>query len=158
MAIRNRLSTYTNDLIASVNYARSEAVRRAAPISICRSNDGESCSGTWSDGWIVFVNTNNDSPAAVDTGETLLKVQGGLAPNYALGADAVFATSITYRSDGTANDTGMFTVCHEGSMVGGRAIVITPLRPRVARDTDGDRIPNRDDTQNIESCDAPSGT
>lgn len=157
MTVRNRVSTYSNDLIASVNYARSEAVRRGAPISICRSGDGTSCSGSWSDGWIVFANTDNDNPADVDAGEMVLKAQQGLAPNYTLGADASFVTSVTYRSDGAANDTGMFAVCHDASTIGGRAVIITPLRPRVARDTDGDRIPNRDDSQNIASCDAPSG-
>ena len=39
MSIRNSVSSYTNDMIASVNYARSEAVRRGLPVSICSTND-----------------------------------------------------------------------------------------------------------------------
>lgn len=160
MSVRNQLSAYTNDFIAAVNYARSEAVRRGVPISVCKSNDKATCSGTWSDGWIVFVNSDNDAPAVVDAGppaELVLKVYDALANGYTLDPDNNFATSVTYGSDGAANDTGIFAVCYQGSTTGARAIVLTPLRPRVARDTNGDRIPNRDDNLNIASCTDPSG-
>lgn len=51
----NRATTDTNDLITALNLARSEATRRAAPITVCSSTDGASCSGDgdWSGGWIV---------------------------------------------------------------------------------------------------------
>jgi type IV fimbrial biogenesis protein FimT len=155
MSIRNRLAGHSNDLIASVNYARSEAVRRSAAVSICRSSTGASCSGTWSDGWIVFLNTDNDNPAVVDAGEEVLKVYSALSTNYTLTADANFATNVTYGRDGAANTTGLFALCFENELVGSRAIILTRLRPRMASDTDGDRIPNRDDAANIASCAAP---
>ena len=160
MTIRNRLSTYTNDLITSINIARSEAVKRGLPVSICSSNDQETCSGDWSDGWIVFVNTDADSPASVadDDTEPVLKVYNAVEGNYSLTADAAFDNDITYRRDGSATNTGMFALCYQGRTAGARGIIVTPLRPRVARDTDGDLIPNRDDTQNITSCEAPSGS
>ena len=157
MTKKNRLAGYSNDLISSVNYARSEAVRRGQPVSICKSNDSATCSGTWSDGWIIFVNSDNDSPAEVDAGEGVLKVYGGLADNYTLGADGTFATSITYGKDGSANDVGVIAVCYDDETVGARAVVFTRLRPRMARDADADRIPNMDNGANIGSCAAPSG-
>jgi type IV fimbrial biogenesis protein FimT len=156
MAIRNRLTTYTNDLITAINYARSEAIRRGLPVSICPSDDATSCSGDWSDGWIVFLNNNNDAPPAVDSGEDVLKVHGALAPNYSMGADSTFADGITYNSNGAANETGMFAFCYKNQTAGARALIVTPLRPRVAQDANDDRIPNRDDGQNIDSCSDPS--
>jgi type IV fimbrial biogenesis protein FimT len=152
LSVRNRLSGYANDLIASVHLARSEAVRRGSPISICKSDDGASCAGSWSDGWIVFVDRNSDS--VVDDGEDILKVFGALTDNYTLSGD--FATGVTYGADGAANSTGLMALCHDGETVGARAIQLTRLRPRIATDTDGDRIPNRDDSENIASCDNPS--
>ncbi len=160
MTIRSRLSTYTNDLITSINIARSEAVKRGLPVSICSSNDQATCSGDWSDGWIVFVNADGDSPASVGDpdDEPILKVSNAVEGNYSVVPDAAFANDITYRRDGSATSTGMFALCYDGRAAGARAIIITPLRPRVARDTDGDRIPNRDDAANITSCEAPSGS
>lgn len=159
MMVRNRVSSYTNELIGTINFARSEAMRRSAPVSICASDDGLSCGGTWSDGWIVFVNNNADSPAVVDAGETVLKSyeNGGLTTGYTLNSDT-FSSDISFRRDGSATATGLFAICHDNSTKNARALAITPLRPRVATDTDGDGIPNRDDTKNISSCAAPGGT
>lgn len=154
MAVRNRLSTYTNELISTINVARSEAVRRGTTVTICSSKDAASCAGTWNDGWIVFVDLNDDKARDPKT-EVLVKAFEALAPNYSLGTDAVFATSMTYRSDGSASNTGMFAFCHDDEIEGSRALIVTPLRPRVARDKDNDRIPNRDDGTNIDACDGP---
>jgi type IV fimbrial biogenesis protein FimT len=154
----NRIVTYTNDFIATVNYARSEAIRRSLPVSICASADGVSCTGTWSQGWIVFANADGDSPAVVDGGgtEPVLRVHEALETDFTLTPDAVFATDVTYDLNGAANATGVLAVCHQADMVRSRAIVLTRLRPRVARDTDGDHIPNIDGG-NLVDCASPSG-
>lgn len=151
IAERNRLVTYANDLISSINITRSEAIRRALPVTLCPSADGLTCGGTWNDGWITFVNADDDSPAAVDEGEDVLRVHEALSPGYTLSPNPVFADHITYRSDGSANDAGVFAICHEGHVAGARAVILTQLRPRVARDTDNDRIPNTD-IGNIADC------
>lgn len=53
----NRAVTHTNDLVTALNLGRSEATRRGAPVLVCSSEDGASCSGAtdWSTGWIVRV-------------------------------------------------------------------------------------------------------
>lgn len=54
--IRNsRAATNANELTTAFTVARSEAVRRSAAVTVCRSNDGATCGGVWADGWIVFV-------------------------------------------------------------------------------------------------------
>ncbi len=152
MSRKNRLVTYTNDFIATVNLARSEAIRRGAPVSICHSNDTTSCSGTWSDGWIVFYDKNGND--AVDPGDSVLRTHEALSQSYSLGTNPTFAAGITYGADGAATNTGVFAVCHDGNTVGARALILTRLRPRVAQDTDGDHIPNKD-AGNITSCTNP---
>jgi type IV fimbrial biogenesis protein FimT len=154
---RNRIVTYTNDFIATVNYARSEAIRRAQPVSICASSDGASCSGTWSEGWIVFANADGDSPAVRDVAtEPVLRVHEALSTNYTLTPDAVFANDVTYDMNGAASGTGVLAVCYQSQAERSRAIVVTRLRPRVASDTDGDFVPNID-VGNLVDCAAPSG-
>jgi type IV fimbrial biogenesis protein FimT len=153
MAIRNRLVTYANDLISSANFARSEAVRRGLPVTLCPSITGTRCSGRdWNTGWIAFVNADDDNPATVDAaGEPVLRVHEALSDSYTMYSSAVFVNHVTYRADGSANDAGVFALCHDADPVGSRAVILTQLRPRVATDTDNDRIPNTD-SGNITDC------
>ena len=50
----NRTTTQTNLFVSSVNLARSEAVKRGVPVTLCASTDTISCaeSTDWSTGWI----------------------------------------------------------------------------------------------------------
>lgn len=61
--IRNNQSiALGEDFASAINFARSEAVKRATRVSLCASDDGESCGGAWTDGFIAFIDT-----AATDT-------------------------------------------------------------------------------------------
>jgi len=156
MSVRNRLVTSTNDFISTINLARSESIRRAATVTICGTEDGAACDAdAWSTGWIVFADTNSDGDR--DVGEPLLRVHEGLGNGYTLSPDDAFATSVSYGADGSADDTGVFAVCHDGEVAGARAIILTRLRPRVGRDTDSpaDGIPNIEGG-NISGCTDPS--
>ena len=115
LSVRNRLVTYTNDLISTINLARSEAVRRGASVTICHSNDSETCSGTWNDGWITFFDADADGDTDDADDEPVLRVHEGLATRYTLGADAAVATRVTFGADGSAHATGVFAVCHDGA-------------------------------------------
>lgn len=68
-------------LVASLNYARSEAVKRGAVVSVCGSSSGTDCdAGSWSEGWIVFVDENSDADGeagSVDAGDPVLRVYQG---------------------------------------------------------------------------------
>lgn len=66
-------------LASDYRFARSEAVKRTAVVTICRSSNGAACAGdagSWHVGWIVFVDSDNDG--AVDAGEDILRVQQAL--------------------------------------------------------------------------------
>lgn len=53
----NRATANANELVSALSIARSEAIRRGVRVSVCRSSDGATCIGTWSDGWIVFTDS-----------------------------------------------------------------------------------------------------
>ena len=44
------------DLVAAINFARQEAVKRGKRVSLCPSTDGATCltSADWAKGWMVF--------------------------------------------------------------------------------------------------------
>jgi type IV fimbrial biogenesis protein FimT len=51
----SREDSEADSLISSLEYARSEAVKRDADVEVCASTDGATCSGSnsWGTGWIV---------------------------------------------------------------------------------------------------------
>lgn len=53
----NRLTARANDLVASLQHARSEAVKLNTAVSVCKSVNGATCStaaGRWA-GWITVI-------------------------------------------------------------------------------------------------------
>jgi type IV fimbrial biogenesis protein FimT len=88
----NRMISNTNEIVAGLHVARSEAIRQQMRITMCQSSDSASCtgSGKWEDGFIVFQDPNGN--VTVDGGERLLRVNTG-----ADGAD------VTIRSDDATN-------------------------------------------------------
>jgi type IV fimbrial biogenesis protein FimT len=51
----NRLSSEANELVAAMQYGRSEALRRGAEVRVCASNNQTSCTGSWNQGWIAVI-------------------------------------------------------------------------------------------------------
>lgn len=98
----NRLTSQANELVSGLQTARSEAVRRNAPVTLCGSADGSTCAGTddpW-ERWIVL------------TGAEVLR-DATVKPPVQVNSDVA---SITFSSDGLARSaTGLLandiTVC-----------------------------------------------
>ena len=64
----NKLSQSSFDMLATINLARTEAVKRRTRVVLCRSADPTStppgCGGsanTWTTGWLVFATGDNNS-------------------------------------------------------------------------------------------------
>lgn len=88
----NRLATQANDLVASLQLARMEAVRRNESVAVCRSADGATCAGTagaWT-GWLTVLTRNNE----------ILRAGTARAPVQISSA----AHTITFRADGLARN------------------------------------------------------
>lgn len=61
--IQNNYSlSISHDLISSLKFARSEAIKRNSPVSLCATSDSNytSCGNAWSLGWIIFSDYNGD--------------------------------------------------------------------------------------------------
>jgi len=90
----------TNDLILSLNAARSEAIKNdTTGAQICTSSDGVACTGTpWNQGWIVL----GADPASPQNPPKRLQVVGALPAGTTL-TEANNNLSITFLSNGTIN-------------------------------------------------------
>lgn len=118
----NRLSARSNEMVSAIAFARSEAMKRGRPVTLCRSANsgsgvetGWSCatgSGGWETGWVVFVDTDNDGVA--DVGEPRLRGKEGFGTTaYTMRGTSNIANRITFTDQGmTALDSdGTLTVC-----------------------------------------------
>jgi type IV fimbrial biogenesis protein FimT len=99
---RSRLAGAANELVASLQTARMEAIRRNARVTLCRSNDQSTCaggSGRWN-GWVVVVlDSNRDGTANDPTMLQSIQLKSTVHLNSTL-ADG----RLSYRSDGFARD------------------------------------------------------
>ena len=55
----------------SASITRNEAIRNKAGGAVCQSSDGTACTGNWSDGWLVWADTNGNG--ALNAGEAVLR-------------------------------------------------------------------------------------
>lgn len=90
----SQISSTSNDLLASIDLARSESIRRNVTVSICRSLDPQivaaTCSSAaangyaandWSSGWITFAKApGNVNDAVVEAGDELIARRPPPAP------------------------------------------------------------------------------
>jgi len=68
----NRISAQANDVLSSINLARSEAVTRGHGVSLCASSDGATCAGTdLSAGWVIFDDVNANG--GIDAGDAIIR-------------------------------------------------------------------------------------
>jgi len=144
----SRLAGATNELIASLQLARAEAIRRNGRAGVCMSTrtnagTGATCASANVDGWITFVDANADGDFDSGT-DTLLRTYL-LAPPLVHGLSPGIGTNtVMFRPDGLARDedggSGPGTGLLDGTI---RLCIPTTRPPRNARDvqiSSGSRI------------------
>ena len=127
-----------NSLVHAIHLARSEAIKRNGVVSLCPSQDGETCgpaSTPWQAGWIVFVNGDHDQPAVRDTGEDLLRAFEAWPDGQVLAN----RTTLSVRAFGQVGITATFIFCDRRGPAAARAVIVSQTgRPRVSdRDPSG---------------------
>ncbi len=102
-------------LVASLSYARSEAVKRGRIVSVCASDSGTDCAAnSWGDGWIVFVDENEDADGvagSVDAGDSVLRVYQGAGSNVLTFTDDM--QQFDSQGFGLNTTTNTFLLCPE---------------------------------------------
>jgi type IV fimbrial biogenesis protein FimT len=139
----NRIVADTNELVATIYMARSEAMNDVVQVTICKSSDQVNCDNgaSWQDGWIVFADTDEDEVRdLLGTPETLIYAHEKLSGSNTL-QSASFGNWIAFRPNGmaigsTAN-AGVFSLCHSGSSYGRDISVNRTGSPSVAQAGEG---------------------
>ena len=138
-----RVSSASNELLADLLLARSEAAKRRTRVVVCKSGDGQACAttGTWQQGWIVFADLDGNGLRA--PAEPLLQRQPGGSAALRISGNASVASYVAYVGNGSTRVTnggfqaGTLTVCQaSGHATPARQIVINATgRPRVQKAT-----------------------
>ena len=130
---KGRQAIEVNALFHAVHRARKASIMRRKVVSICPTPDGLQCGSIadWSTGWLLFENTDADSPPRVDAGEPVLAshpVDAGIAI-------AANRRGFTLRATVKRATNGTLIVCDRSGRAPPRALVVSYTgRPRIARE------------------------
>ncbi len=105
-----RITALTQQLYGSIQLARSEAVKRGAFASLCRTTTGIECAdegSDWVSGWLVFTDANSNG--SLDEDDQLVRVYGAQSENVQVSWNR--GHYLRFDSRGQARDAGSFTVC-----------------------------------------------
>lgn len=134
------LTSEANALVSTLNFARSEAVKRGTTVTVCRSSNSTSAdnpatpvpscttsSSGWESGWIVFADADGDGTR--DAGEVLLRIHEPLSSKLTLRSGANVQNYLTYLANGTSRgNTGLtndtFRLCDDRGTSSAYLIVI----------------------------------
>ena len=115
-----QLKDRADALVAALNLARSEAIKRGGRVDVCKSTDARQCAayGDWSSGWITYTET--EDPAAAEPGIEILRTEGQGAARMSVQANRPLEDYVSYTSLGHARkhdgalQMGTFVVCRNG--------------------------------------------
>jgi len=132
LILDNRRTADINAFVTAIHLARNESAKLGAPVVLCKTADLRSCGGNdthYESGWLVFVNTDGDSPAEVDADEPVLAshvpaMQGSIRSNRA---------SYVFRPWYRRSTNGTITFCDARGAAAARAVIVSYTgRPRAS--------------------------
>ena len=132
LALDARRTADINAFVTSIQLARSEAAKRSAAVIVCKTADLSGCGDAglhYEGGWMVFVDTDGDSPPRRDPGEPLIHV-------YEPGIEGTIRSNrarFVFRPYYRRSSNGTVTFCDRRGAEAARAVIVSYTgRPRVS--------------------------
>ncbi len=125
-----------NQFVSAIQLARSTAITRNTTVSLCASDDGQSCRPVdWESGWIAFIDEDLNRRAKEPD---ILLVGAAAGPSISIRSNDL-AAYFSYRANGQImvddidENTGQFTICDNRGAASARVLAITAGgHPRLA--------------------------
>lgn len=115
----NRGVSDANGVLTLVTFARNEAIKRDMTVNLCASTNGTACSSsaTWDQGYLVWVDSNNNGTYDGSTTDVLLRADAPLSGistiNLCLGSPSVSVgtaqSTLSFNGSGQAGQLGTST-------------------------------------------------
>jgi len=128
---RSQQAVEINALFHAFHLARKHSIMRRKVVSLCPSQDGETCLAgrDWSMGWIMFENSDRDSPPRVDPGEIIVRAHD-VADTVRIVANR---QGFTLRATFKRATNGTFVICDTRNRTAAKGLIVSYTgRPRVA--------------------------
>ena len=120
---QSRLMGLTNELVAALSLARSEAIKRGVRVTVCKSGNAEAATpacdagADWLHGWLVFV--DRGVAGQIDESDELLRVQQSHPNSQASITPTNFSAYVSYLPSGVSQGpnhlpNGTFHICLAG--------------------------------------------
>jgi type IV fimbrial biogenesis protein FimT len=121
------LTTQVNTLIANLYFARSEAIKRGRPVTLCKSDSAAACTedSAWQDGWIVITDDNGNGQ--LDGDDEVLRVGSKLEGGTTLTFNAWGVGTgkyVSYAPSGMTMKNGTFRFCNLDGPAYARAVIL----------------------------------
>ena len=137
------------DLIADLNLARSESLKRGTSVTLCKSSSGTACatgsSTGYETGWIVFTDLQALGPLGTldidgsEPDETLLRNHPAPAGTLTIRGNNNVQNHVTFNPNLRVSTIGTVVICDPRGASYARAVVIDGVgRVRSASDSNGD--------------------
>ena len=133
-----RVMQEAQHLAASMNTARSEAIKRGVRVNLCKSVNGLQCTpgSLWHGGWIMHVDA--DASGQLEAVTDLIRAREAVEPGVTVSANRPLADYVSYTAFGHARmlngalQIGTMTVCgHNQRAV--NVVLSAGGRPRIAK-------------------------
>lgn len=109
----SRLTAVANEFVATVQLARSEAIKRNRVVKLCVSTDGETCAASvnWNNGWVVQT-----VPDSVGEAARIIAAHQGAGSGVTMkGQNSV--QSVLFSPTGLGATPAVLTVCSTAFVV-----------------------------------------
>jgi len=121
------VTTQVNTLIANLYFARSEAIKRGLPVTLCKSDSGMACTedSAWQDGWIIITDENGNGQR--DGDDQVLRVGPKLEGGTTLTFNAWGVGTgkyVSYAASGMTMKNGTFRFCNVDGPAYARSVIL----------------------------------
>lgn len=138
---KNKITAEVMQLRSNLQLARSTAITKNKKVTVCPSNNRKDCSKDWSEGYIVFI--DNDQNRVFSDNDLLIYNHQTQEESLKIKWRSFgVRTSLQWHETGITNQqNGTFQLCFKDDPELTRALIITKAgRIRLSKDTNGDNI------------------
>lgn len=132
MAERNQIAAAHNAFLSTIQFTRSEAIKRGNSVTICKwDNINVICDAerSWQGGWAVFDDKNGDGNKT--SNEDIIRIHKALPPTMQMHYNHV---RLKYNAEGLSiGYSGTITFCSQGTQITKQGMTLSSVgRIRIA--------------------------